>query len=351
MITAVIVLSVIALALGGFIALDILRGNRSVKGVTTPAEKPQTADNAAKPTAEQKREVEQPAPPAELTAAVENTPQAVADEPQAQSAAVDEQITEQVPKATDKPQAEKKPRRSRYKDPEIIFTEQVEKGRSKIEQKLEPQAEQKVEQKTEQNVEPQAKKKPNRPAAQKKPTKPTVEQKTEQKAELQTAEQQAAEPQSLAKEEKNKIAQNISGAPETVAETQRGDKAAEAKPAVESKVLPPDEVRAEVAATEVDKIMTDEVAVSFIEKSEVKTDKTKQGIINIDTLSACFDSGEVVTLDEIKKRVKGFNKKTTYVKVLARGTLGKALTVEADNFSLQAVKMIVLTGGKAIKKQ
>lgn len=115
----------------------------------------------------------------------------------------------------------------------------------------------------------------------------------------------------------------------------------------------PSEVRAEVAATEVDKIMSDEVAESLIvvEKREGKTDKTKQGIVNIDTLSACFNSGEVVTLTEIKKRVKGFNKKTTFVKVLARGTLNKALTVEADSFSLQAVKMIVLTGGKVIKKQ
>lgn len=115
----------------------------------------------------------------------------------------------------------------------------------------------------------------------------------------------------------------------------------------------PSEVRAEVAATEVDKIMSDEVAESLIvvEKREDKTDKTKQGIVNIDTLSACFNSGEVVTLAEIKKRVKGFNKKTTFVKVLARGTLNKALTVEADSFSLQAVKMIVLTGGKVIKKQ
>ncbi|MDE7405564.1 MAG: uL15 family ribosomal protein [Clostridiales bacterium] len=113
----------------------------------------------------------------------------------------------------------------------------------------------------------------------------------------------------------------------------------------------PSEVRAEVAATEVDKIMSDEVAVSLIEKSERSSDRTKQGIINIDMLSQHFDGGEVVTLAEIKKRIKGFNKKTTYLKVLARGTLDKPLTVEADNFSLQAVKMIVLTGGKVIKKQ
>lgn len=123
------------------------------------------------------------------------------------------------------------------------------------------------------------------------------------------------------------------------------------KPAKLAPVFKPSDVRESVTATEVDKIMSDEVAVSLIEKSEGKTDKTKQGIINIDTLSQNFQSGEVVTLAEIKKRVKGFNQKTTYIKVLARGTLDKPLTVEADTFSIQAVKMIVLTGGKVIKKR
>lgn len=111
----------------------------------------------------------------------------------------------------------------------------------------------------------------------------------------------------------------------------------------------PNVVRDSVTAHEVDALMKDEVAASLIEKSYGVTDKTKQGIINIDTLSQCFESGETVTLDEIKKRVKGFNKQTTYLKVLARGTLDKPLIVEADSFSIQAVKMIVLTGGKAIK--
>ena len=112
----------------------------------------------------------------------------------------------------------------------------------------------------------------------------------------------------------------------------------------------PSEVRERVTATEVDKIMSDEVAASLLEKSEGTIDKTKQGIINIDTLSQNFESGEAVTLAEIKKRIKGFGK-TTYIKVLARGTLDKPLIVEADSFSLQAVKMIVLTGGTAINKR
>ncbi|MDE6411509.1 MAG: uL15 family ribosomal protein [Clostridia bacterium] len=113
--------------------------------------------------------------------------------------------------------------------------------------------------------------------------------------------------------------------------------------------FPQSKVRESVTVQEADALMKDEVAASLIEKSEGTVDRTKQGIINIDTLSQCFESGETVTLDEIKKRVKGFHKQTTYLKVLARGKLDKPLTVEADSFSIQAVKMIVLTGGKAIK--
>lgn len=111
----------------------------------------------------------------------------------------------------------------------------------------------------------------------------------------------------------------------------------------------PSELRQSVSAQEVDALMQDEVAATLIESEGGVSDRTKQSIVNVDTLSQCFENGEVVTLDEIKKRVKGFNKNTTYLKVLARGTLDKSLTVEADGFSLQAVKMIVLTGGTVIK--
>jgi large subunit ribosomal protein L15 len=75
----------------------------------------------------------------------------------------------------------------------------------------------------------------------------------------------------------------------------------------------------------------------------------KKDIINIDTLSENFDDGDVVTLKALKQ--KGLvSKNVGHIKVLARGTLDKCLTVEANAFSLDAVKMIVLVGGKAIKR-
>ncbi len=112
----------------------------------------------------------------------------------------------------------------------------------------------------------------------------------------------------------------------------------------------PADVRKSVTVQEADSLIKDEVAEQLVVKSGGVSDRTKTGIINIDTLSQNFGDGETVTLAEIKKRVKGFGGKVTYLKVLARGTLDKKLTVEADSFSLQAVKMIVLTGGKAVKK-
>ena len=71
--------------------------------------------------------------------------------------------------------------------------------------------------------------------------------------------------------------------------------------------------------------------------------------INIDTLSKHFQKGDRVTIEALKR--KGLvPKKETAIKVLARGTLDKQLIVEAAAFSLDAIKMIVLVGGTAIRK-
>ena len=118
------------------------------------------------------------------------------------------------------------------------------------------------------------------------------------------------------------------------------------EPVKEKKPAP---VRQEVKVHEVHALMQDEEAALLIEESERKSDRTKSGIVNIDTLSEYFTEGEKVTLDEMKSRIPVIPKKTTYIKVLARGKLDKALEVEADEFSLDAVKMIALMGGKAIR--
>lgn len=78
--------------------------------------------------------------------------------------------------------------------------------------------------------------------------------------------------------------------------------------------------------------------------------RVKRGIINIDTLSRNFQPNEVVTLEAVRAR-KLVGKDVDYLKVLARGYIDKPLIVEAHDFSMDAVKMILLTGGRAIRKK
>lgn len=75
----------------------------------------------------------------------------------------------------------------------------------------------------------------------------------------------------------------------------------------------------------------------------------KRAVLNIDTLSRCFSAGETVTLEAVKAKGLVPQSAEAY-KVLARGYIDKPLTVEAQDFSLDAVKMIVLTGGRAVRK-
>ena len=107
-----------------------------------------------------------------------------------------------------------------------------------------------------------------------------------------------------------------------------------------------------VTAEQAHNMIADSVASTLVQTSDTTTVSVKGGrkfAINIDTLSQNFDNGDVVTIDALKQ--KGLvPKKEDAIKVLARGTLDKVLTVEADAFSLDAVKMIVLVGGTAIKK-
>lgn len=88
----------------------------------------------------------------------------------------------------------------------------------------------------------------------------------------------------------------------------------------------------------------EQVAVKSVGKSAVG----KQDIINIDVLDAAYDANDTVDIESMK--AKGLiGKSVARVKVLARGHLSKPLTVIADDFSLDAVKMILLTGGTPIE--
>ena len=84
------------------------------------------------------------------------------------------------------------------------------------------------------------------------------------------------------------------------------------------------------------------------EKQVASNKKNNKAIVNVDQINQVFDYNEYVTLEKLKE--KGLvNKKTNYVKVLSRGVINKPMTIEANEFSLKAVKMIVLTGGSVVR--
>ena len=69
-------------------------------------------------------------------------------------------------------------------------------------------------------------------------------------------------------------------------------------------------------------------------------------VINLDVLAAKFDAGSVVTPELLRERglVPGGN---SPIKVLARGDVGKQLTVRAHKFSGKASEKLQAAGGNA----
>lgn len=149
--------------------------------------------------------------------------------------------------------------------------------------------------------------------------------------EAETEEETAAEPASEREQE---------AVSEIEPETEPEPEAVE-----EPEPLPDPAVEHRVSVAVAERLMTDEEALVLA--AEAGSDRQRQTIVNIDTLGEYFADGERVTIDEMRERIPFFDQKATSVKVLARGVLNKTLEVEADDFSLAAVKMILLLGGKA----
>ena len=107
--------------------------------------------------------------------------------------------------------------------------------------------------------------------------------------------------------------------------------------------------RIQVSVAEAKEIVSDETAETLIETEE-ETEKifgNKKDIINLDIISKNFEAGEEVTVNTLKEKHL-IDKNVCFVKVLARGILDKPLIVKAQDFSLDAAKMIQLTGGKVV---
>ena len=101
-----------------------------------------------------------------------------------------------------------------------------------------------------------------------------------------------------------------------------------------------------VDAEEANALLSDSDAIELAEYEECGNEG-KQGIINLGVVSMVFEPNAVVTLEALKE-LKLIPKKVQRVKILADGILDKPLTVKAESFSVEAMKMIELTGGKVV---
>ena len=74
--------------------------------------------------------------------------------------------------------------------------------------------------------------------------------------------------------------------------------------------------------------------------------RTEYDVVNLDQLEKLFDKGATVTVDSLRER--GIvSSRTALVKVLGRGEVTKALTVQAHKFSGKAAEKLAAAGGKA----
>jgi large subunit ribosomal protein L15 len=74
--------------------------------------------------------------------------------------------------------------------------------------------------------------------------------------------------------------------------------------------------------------------------------RTEYDVVNLDQLEARFDAGATVTPESL--RTSGLiSARNARIKVLARGELTKALTVQAHKFSGSAAEKLAAAGGRA----
>ncbi|MGH9331156.1 MAG: 50S ribosomal protein L15 [Vicinamibacterales bacterium] len=75
--------------------------------------------------------------------------------------------------------------------------------------------------------------------------------------------------------------------------------------------------------------------------------RVEYAVVNLDAIAERFDAGAEITPELLRERGLVGAAGRVKVKVLARGDIGKALTVRAHKFSGKAAEKIAAAGGKA----
>lgn len=97
-------------------------------------------------------------------------------------------------------------------------------------------------------------------------------------------------------------------------------------------------------------MISDSMAKNLLTKSymSVEVFGRRKYIVNLSELCGRFSGGDIVDINKMKEcGIVG--KDAGYVKILGGGSIDKPLVIMANEFSLSAIKMIALTGGKAIR--
>lgn len=134
---------------------------------------------------------------------------------------------------------------------------------------------------------------------------------------------------------------------ETQPEEEIPAEAVEEMPAPVEEPVPEEPAAPAITVEEARVTMSDDEALALIEVRSSNRVDGPMCTVNVGILSATFANGDEVTLQALQAKGIVPRKQNGYI-VLAQGTINKALTVVANDFSADAVKMIVAAGGKAV---
>ena len=87
-----------------------------------------------------------------------------------------------------------------------------------------------------------------------------------------------------------------------------------------------------------------------IKRVVVYANAGKMGSVNLGVINDHYNAGDVVDISSLKAK-KLISKDCKRVKILADGSVDKALVIKADGFASRAVEMITEVGGEAIRTQ
>lgn len=113
-------------------------------------------------------------------------------------------------------------------------------------------------------------------------------------------------------------------------------------PATETLPPPVEEIDAEAA----DLMLSDDLVLR-VAQHEYGAGHGQRAAVNLGQIDEMFQAGDIVTIDALRRKAL-VPRRAGRVKILADGVLRKPLTIKAESFSVQAMKMIELTGGTVI---